>query len=136
MAKFCTPLLLLIIIWTTWALAENPKGEGLLSCLQAGGIKNITVVSSANFDSLLDFNAQNLRFTEPQVSKPYVIIIPASKSQLQQSVVCTIENGWEVRVRSGGHSYEGLSYTSEVPFVLIDLAMLNNITVDITSKTA
>lgn len=136
MAKFCTPLLLLITVLTTWAAAENPNGGGLLSCLQASGIKNVTAVSSANFDSLLDFSAQNLRFTEPQVSKPYVIIIPASKSQLQQSVVCTIENGWEVRVRSGGHSYEGLSYTSEVPFVLIDLAMLNKITIDTTSKTA
>ncbi|PUZ50200.1 hypothetical protein GQ55_6G040600 [Panicum hallii var. hallii] len=36
-----------------------------------------------------------------------------------------------VRVRSGGHSYEGLSYTTEnhVPFAVIDLARLNRVRV-------
>ncbi|XP_057867396.1 reticuline oxidase-like [Cryptomeria japonica] len=29
----------------------------------------------------------------------------------------SIQYGWEIRVRSGGHSYGGLSYTSDVPFV-------------------
>lgn len=43
-----------------------------------------------------------------------------------------------IRVRSGGHSYEGLSYTTEnhVAFVVVDLANLNRVRVDPGSATA
>ncbi|GLJ35580.1 hypothetical protein SUGI_0715260 [Cryptomeria japonica] len=123
------------------ATATSPKNgdrEGLLSCFHASGLTNVTTISSSasEFYSLLNFSAQNLRFTEPQTPRPYVIIIPQSQTQLEKSVVCSIQHGWEIRVRSGGHSYEGLSYTSDVPFVLIDLLKLNKITVDVKSKTA
>ncbi|GLJ35579.1 hypothetical protein SUGI_0715250 [Cryptomeria japonica] len=141
MAKFCMLLILLVAVCSTSASSKSAKsedGEGLLSCLHASGLTNVTTVSSSasEFYSLLNFSAQNLRFTEPQTPRPYVIIIPESQSQLEQSVVCSIQRGWEVRVRSGGHSYEGLSYTSDVPFVLIDLLKLNKIKVDVKSKTA
>ncbi|KAH9294349.1 hypothetical protein KI387_040447, partial [Taxus chinensis] len=136
MGKFYILLFSLFILSSAWAATENANEGGLVSCLHAGGLTNITTIASSDFDVLLNFSAQNLRFTEPQVPKPYVIIIPQSKSQLQQSVLCSIKHGWEIRVRSGGHSYEGLSYTSDVPFVLIDLLNLNKITVDVKSKTA
>ncbi|KAL0430927.1 UNVERIFIED_CONTAM: Berberine bridge enzyme-like 18 [Sesamum radiatum] len=42
----------------------------------------------------------------------------------------------EIRTRSGGHDYEGLSYVSEVPFVIIDLINLSEVTVDAEQKTA
>ncbi|KAL0418685.1 UNVERIFIED_CONTAM: Berberine bridge enzyme-like 18 [Sesamum radiatum] len=40
------------------------------------------------------------------------------------------------RSRSGGHDFEGLSYVSEVPFVIIDLLKLSEVTVDAPHKTA
>ncbi|KAL6992174.1 cinnamyl-alcohol dehydrogenase [Sarracenia purpurea var. burkii] len=42
----------------------------------------------------------------------------------------------QIRVRSGGHDYEGLSYVSEVPFVVLDLINLRSITVDAENNTA
>lgn len=42
----------------------------------------------------------------------------------------------QIRVRSGGHDYEGLSYVSDVPFVIIDLINLRSISVDAESGTA
>jgi hypothetical protein len=42
----------------------------------------------------------------------------------------------QIRVRSGGHDYEGLSYVSDVPFVIIDLINLRSISVDAENSTA
>lgn len=42
----------------------------------------------------------------------------------------------QIRIRSGGHDYEGLSSVSEVPFVMIDLANLRSINVDVENRTA
>ncbi|KAL1328294.1 hypothetical protein AAHE18_13G363300 [Arachis hypogaea] len=42
----------------------------------------------------------------------------------------------QIRTRSGGHDYEGLSYVSEVPFVIIDLINLSEIHVDADNRTA
>ncbi|ONK65759.1 uncharacterized protein A4U43_C06F650 [Asparagus officinalis] len=42
-----------------------------------------------------------------------------------------------MRVRSGGHDYEGLSYSSTLgPFILLDLFNLRSIGIDVTSNTA
>jgi FAD/FMN-containing dehydrogenase len=42
----------------------------------------------------------------------------------------------QIRGRSGGHDFEGLSYVSDVPFVLIDLINLRSISVDAENSTA
>ena len=42
----------------------------------------------------------------------------------------------QIRTRSGGHDLEGLSYVSNVPFVVIDLRNLSSINVDVGRKYA
>lgn len=42
----------------------------------------------------------------------------------------------QIRIRSGGHDLEGLSYTSEVPFIILDLVNLREINIDVEKKTA
>ncbi|KAK9115182.1 hypothetical protein Syun_021979 [Stephania yunnanensis] len=59
---------------------------------------------------------------------------PMSQTSLDDSSFK--EHGFKVTVRSGGHDFEGLSYISNVPFVLIDLANLRKINVDIEDNTA
>lgn len=132
-------MLVPLLMAVTNARDAPDPGAGLISCLHDRGLKNITTMSSSStseYDVLLNFSLQNLRFAEPGVRKPYVIVIPQSKEQVKNSVVCCVKNRWEIRVRSGGHSYEGLSYTSDVPFVLIDLMNFDNVHVDIKSMTA
>ncbi|XWS48418.1 hypothetical protein CRYUN_Cryun13aG0074800 [Craigia yunnanensis] len=41
-----------------------------------------------------------------------------------------------LRTRSGGHDFEGLSYASEVPFVLIDFVNLRSIDVNVENRIA
>ncbi|KAL0409364.1 UNVERIFIED_CONTAM: Berberine bridge enzyme-like 8 [Sesamum radiatum] len=66
-----------------------------------------------------------------------VIITPEHESQIPPVIYCARENHMQIRTRSGGHDFEGLSYVSEVvPFVIIDLINLSEITVDAQRKTA
>ncbi|XP_056175564.1 berberine bridge enzyme-like 26 [Syzygium oleosum] len=41
-----------------------------------------------------------------------------------------------MRIRSGGHDHEGLSYLSEVPFVMLDMMNLRSVAVDVEDETA
>ena len=88
------------------------------------------------YSSILDFSKQNLLFKAPKYPKPQVIVKPFHVSQIQTVLKCSQKHGLQIRVRSGGHDSEGLSYTSEVPFVMIDLINLSSINVDAEKKTA
>jgi FAD/FMN-containing dehydrogenase len=57
-------------------------------------------------------------------------------SHIQAAINCSQTNGIQITVRSGGHDYEGLSYVSDLPFVLIDLIHLRSISVDAENCTA
>ena len=46
-------------------------------------------------------------------------------------IICSQRHGLQIRTRSGGHDYEGLSYAAEVPFVILDLFNLQQITIDV-----
>ncbi|KAL0423629.1 UNVERIFIED_CONTAM: Tetrahydrocannabinolic acid synthase [Sesamum radiatum] len=92
--------------------------------------------TNSSYPSILRFSIQNLRFTSESTPKPLVIITPEHESHIPPVIYCAKENDMEIRTRSGGHDYEGLSYVSEVPFVIIDLINLSEVTVDVEQKTA
>uniref|UniRef100_A0A2N9GAU9 FAD-binding PCMH-type domain-containing protein n=1 Tax=Fagus sylvatica TaxID=28930 RepID=A0A2N9GAU9_FAGSY len=41
-----------------------------------------------------------------------------------------------MKIRSGGHDYEGVSYVAEVPFFILDMFNLRSINIDLESETA
>lgn len=94
--------------------------------------------SAYNYFKILNFSLQNLRFAEPAIPKPIAIVLPDSLEQLQKSVACCREGSLEIRVRCGGHSYEGTSYVADdlSPFVIIDMMNLNHVWVDMETETA
>ncbi|KAJ0968604.1 hypothetical protein J5N97_025521 [Dioscorea zingiberensis] len=110
----------------------------LEACLSSAQVSNLSISYSPSYLHLLDVSIQNLRFTDPSIPKPLAIIIPSTKSQLQSSVLCCRRAGVSMRVRSGGHSYEGQSYISDDtrPFAIIDMMNLNAIHVDISSNNS
>jgi FAD binding domain/Berberine and berberine like len=120
----------------------NTSKAVLSHCLLSRGMENYSFPSSnslsSRFTKFLDSSIQNLRFSRPSTLKPTVIIFPFSKYQLQHAVLCLRQSSLTIRVRSGGHSYEGLSYTvsQHTPFGLIDLRSLNRVQVDPSSPTA
>ncbi|GLJ10653.1 hypothetical protein SUGI_0132510 [Cryptomeria japonica] len=120
--------------------SQNATALAFTSCLSGNGIENVTFKSSSsssNYYTLLEFSLQNLRYAEESVPKPYALIVPESRDQLHKSVQCSIQHGWQIVMRSGGHSYEGLSSTSQAPnFVIIDVMKLERVEVDMKSKTA
>ncbi|CAA0825390.1 FAD-binding Berberine family protein [Striga hermonthica] len=84
------------------------------------------------------FLQKDTKFLAPNIPKPAFIITPYTEAEAQTAVQCAVRYGVSLRVRSGGHDYEGLSYASFMgaPFAVLDLQNLRNVTVDVASKTA
>ncbi|KAH9321919.1 hypothetical protein KI387_016558 [Taxus chinensis] len=113
--------------------AKAASVEGLVDCLIQNDVSNFR---GSDFEEMLNFSIQNLRYTESNVPKPSVLIVPQSKREVQAAVTCCRQQGFQIRVRSGGHGYEGTSCTAEEPFAIIDLVKLNAVNVDLASETA
>ncbi|POO01110.1 Xanthine dehydrogenase C subunit [Trema orientale] len=98
--------------------------------------KLIYTANDPSYSSLLNSSIMNFRFSSPSTPKPLVIVTPFHVSQIQATLKCSKEHGLQIRTRSGGHDSDGLSYLSDVPFIVIDLRNLRSIKVDVNSKTA
>ncbi|KAI9197614.1 hypothetical protein LWI28_001605 [Acer negundo] len=64
---------------------------------------------------------KNRRFLTSETPIPLAITAAKDESHVQATVLCAKYSGLEIRIRSGGHDYEGLSYTSIVPFAILDM---------------
>ncbi|KAI3455903.1 hypothetical protein Pfo_012566 [Paulownia fortunei] len=133
--------IVLVIFSCSWAASADGHDD-FLECLSEE-FQNYTSISNivytpinSSYTSILRFSIQNLRFTSESTPKPLVIITPEHESQIPPVIYCAKESDMQIRTRSGGHDYEGLSYVSEVPFVILDLINLSEITVDAEQKTA
>ncbi|XVF65381.1 hypothetical protein PTKIN_Ptkin09bG0244000 [Pterospermum kingtungense] len=70
-------------------------------------------------------------FSTPTTPKPLVIVTPLHVSHVQATIHCSRKHGLQIRIRSGGHGYEGLSYVSKSPFVIVDLLYFRSVDVDV-----
>ncbi|CAI0393609.1 unnamed protein product [Linum tenue] len=137
--------------WLDFSVATNtqpqPQYHDLLHCLcsQEDAICNLiyTAQNSTAYASVLQFSIRNPRFSNNNASssssrtKPIAIVTPTTIPQVQSTVLCSRKHGLHLRVRSGGHDFEGASYASlSSPFVLLDLVNLRSVTVDVPSKSA
>lgn len=60
---------------------------------------------------------------------------PTHLSHIQASIICCKKFDLEIRTRSGGHDYDGLSYVSQSPFIVLDLFLLRSIKVNLKGET-
>ncbi|KAL6201550.1 hypothetical protein ACLB2K_025263 [Fragaria x ananassa] len=89
-----------------------------------------------SYTPILHSYIRNLRFTTPKTPTPSFIVTPTHVSHIQASILCSKIHNLQVRIRSGGHDYDGLSYISDVPFIIIDMFNLRSITVNIEEESA
>ncbi|KAJ0745725.1 putative tetrahydroberberine oxidase [Helianthus annuus] len=140
MAYFSRFIVLLLLLASLSSFcASNPIQDSFHQCLSLNTI-SITQLSNifftpnnTSFTPLLNSTAQNLRCIASYAAKPELIFTPLHESHIQAAVICAKKLGIQLRVRSGGHDYEGMSYTSvmDPPYVVIDLAKLRGINVDV-----
>ncbi|XP_050370401.1 tetrahydroberberine oxidase-like [Argentina anserina] len=134
--------LLFILLNSVCSTTSSSISESFVQCfsshIQNTNFSNEIILTrtSSAYPSVLDFSIQNLRFLNNSTPKPEVIITPFDDTHVQAAVNCSKRIGIQIRTRSGGHDYEGLSYVSRDPFVIIDLINLRSIEVDIKKESA
>ncbi|KAI3787317.1 hypothetical protein L1987_41699 [Smallanthus sonchifolius] len=140
-------LVLTLCFFNSWGalssiLDNTASSEDFIGCLQSNS-NNGTSISqlvftpiNSSFLSIWQERVNNLRFIKPSTPKPSVIVTPVDETQIQTALYCTKKHGYEIRIRSGGHDFEGLSSSAAVPFVMLDLFKMKSIDVDVGYKTA
>ncbi|XP_045826955.1 cannabidiolic acid synthase-like [Trifolium pratense] len=132
----------ILFSFTSSAIDTSTHEDNFLQCLYTYS-HNSTSISklvytknNSSYSSILQFTIQNLRFASNTIPKPLVIITPKEISHIQTTITCSQNHGLQVRIRSGGHDFEGRSYVSDVPFVILDLTNFREIELDVEKKTA
>ncbi|CAA3021563.1 berberine bridge enzyme-like 18 [Olea europaea var. sylvestris] len=135
------PVFLLAFIFISGASSAHDKND-FLECLTLQYRKSnsetdsIYTPKNASYSSVLQSTIRNLRPASNSGQRPFVIITPEHEFEIQAAIYCSKKLGIQLKVRSGGHDYEGLSYISETPFVIVDMRNLRSISVDTEKNTA
>lgn len=139
-----TPVLLkltFIFSFSCILLAQTDDDNTFLKCLQSHNSsypisEAVYTHQNSSYISTLLFSIQNIRFVSPSMPKPSFIVTPFTDSHIQAVVQCSKDSGLQIRTRCGGHDYEGLSYSSKLPFVIIDMKNLSSIQIDAETRVA
>lgn len=91
---------------------------------------------NSNFTHVLESYIRNRRFNLSTTPKPTTIIAPTAEPQISAAVKCAKKLGIHLKIRSGGHDYEGISYVSQGDFVVLDMSNLRSINISISDSTA
>lgn len=142
LALFLFPILITPNEATTIVPNQNSIQNRLIKCLTNHSNDSypisplIYAPENTAFSTVLQSYIRNLRFNTTTTSKPLLIITATHVSHIQGAILCAKEHGIEMKVRSGGHDYEGLSYISIVPFFVVDMFNFRSVDVNIEEETA
>ncbi|CAI9275281.1 unnamed protein product [Lactuca saligna] len=134
------------VSWATFSSLVDgtpwPDSGKLISCVHSNS-NNVTTISqliftpvNASFLPIWQAHVQNIKFLKPSTRKPSVIVTPVEETLIQTTLYCAKKHGYEIRIRSGGHDFEALSYSADVPFVMIDFTKMRSVDVDVINRSA
>ncbi|ESQ55304.1 hypothetical protein EUTSA_v10027426mg [Eutrema salsugineum] len=92
--------------------------------------------TNPSYSSVLRAYIRNARFNTSSTPKPTIIVTPRSDSHVSAAVICSKPLNFVLKIRSGGHDYDGLSYISDKPFFILDMSNLREVSVDIADQSA
>lgn len=122
--------------------ASDSEYNNFVTCLAKNSIPSDQISkilygpTNSSFSSVLEAYVRNQRFNTSSTPKPVIIVTPLQVTHIQATISCTKALGLLLKIRSGGHDYEGLSYVANSPFVILDMFNLREISVDIPSQSA
>ncbi|KAF3450226.1 hypothetical protein FNV43_RR06306 [Rhamnella rubrinervis] len=133
-------LLLLLHVCSSWAASDSVY-DAFLKCLQTNTnqsdqVSNIVYSqTNASYSIVLRNYIRNARFNTSSTSKPLLIVTPTDESHIGAVVICAKSIGTQLKIRSGGHDYEGISYVSDVPFIILDMFNFKSVSVDVDDES-
>lgn len=129
-----------LVLMLSFFLVTCNGVEDFLHCISTNSKANIEkyvhVPKSPKYSSLLKYAQKNSRWSNSTSALPRFLVAPCDEVQMKDIILCSKKFDLQVRVKSGGHDYEGLSFRSETPFIMIDLSNLKSIEIDMDSETA
>ncbi|CAA7054566.1 unnamed protein product [Microthlaspi erraticum] len=135
-------LFFVLLVSVLDAKITKPNTENFFRCLRSRTSPKYTITGAiythdnSTFISSYVSYTKNKRLSNPNDTNLVAIVAAKHASHVQATVVCAKSNGVQIRIRSGGHDLEGLSYISSIPFVVLDMHDLRSITVDVSNKKA
>ncbi|XP_022724689.1 berberine bridge enzyme-like 21 [Durio zibethinus] len=136
------PLLAFVFIIFSSTAASDSIYESFLQCLKSQSnpsdhVPNIVYSpSNSSYNSVLQAHIRNARFNTSSTPKPVIIITPLRESHVSAAVICSKKIGFQLKIRSGGHDFEGVSYVSDKPFFILDMFNLRSISVNMVDQSA
>ncbi|KAM0062278.1 putative tetrahydroberberine oxidase [Helianthus debilis subsp. tardiflorus] len=137
------PILSLFLLFISIKSSANNVTNTFIDCLNSFSEPTFPIngtiytPDNSSFSSVFHAYIRNPVFYNSTRTKPSLIITPLHVSHIQASVICAQLYGLQMRTRSGGHDYEGLSYLSysNTPFFILDMFNLRSVDVNIEQET-
>ncbi|KAK4347628.1 hypothetical protein RND71_033967 [Anisodus tanguticus] len=117
---FSSLLSLLLAIHIIPLAASTPSYLSFLQCLSKHSdpsdhiLSRVYTPNNSSYDSVLQHYIRNKWFNRSTTPKPDTIFTPLQESHVQVAVICCRKTGKYLKIRSGGHDYEGISYVSNI----------------------
>jgi len=135
-------LLLVFLLSISWEATSDLAHENFLQCLLNHSQLTYPISTAIytpkneSYSYVLQSYIRNLRFNMSTTPKPLLILTALRESHVQAAISCAREHNLQMKIRSGGHDYEGVSSVSDVPFFVLDMFNFRSIDVDVASETA
>ncbi|KAL3851539.1 hypothetical protein ACJIZ3_013421 [Penstemon smallii] len=140
----------LAFIVSSSSSSSSSSSNSFIECLEKYQYSNnpsnpisssvIYTQNHSSYSSLLQTYIRNLRFNTSATPKPRLILTPKHVSHIQAAVLCAKSHSLQMKIRSGGHDYEGLSYVSfDTPhhhFFILDMFNFRSVHVSIQHESA